>query len=155
MEMLAQMAEADLARVKIGTRATVTPVGTDVQIAGQVWQKSPVINMDTRQGTVRIAVPYTEALRPGGFADARLISGTAEAPLLPESAVQSGAEGNFVLIVDDKNAIQRRAVKIGEVSDSGVSIASGLTGNEKIVVLAGAFLNVGDKVKPVLQKSSQ
>ncbi len=155
MEMLAQMAEADLARVQVGTRATVTPVGTDVRIAGQVWQKSPVINMDTRQGTVRIAVPYSEALRPGGFADARLIAGTAEAPLLPESAVQSGPEGNFVLIVDGKNMIKRQPVKVGTVTDSGVSIASGLTGNERVVALAGAFLNPGDKVKPVVQKSSQ
>ena len=133
----------------------MTPVGTDAQIAGQVWQKSPVINMDTRQGTVRIAVPYSEALRPGGFADARLIAGTAEAPLLPESAVQSGAEGNYVLIVDGKNMIKRQPVKVGQVTDNGVSIASGLTGNERVVALAGAFLNPGDKVKPVVQKSSQ
>ncbi len=155
MEMLAQMAEADLARVKVGTRATVTPVGTDVQIAGQVWQVSPVVNMDTRQGMVRIAVPYSSVLRPGGFADARLVSGTAEAPLLPESAVQSGAEGNFVLIVGKDDKIERKPVKVGAVSDAGVSIASGITGNERVVTLAGAFLNVGDKVKPVLQKSSQ
>jgi HlyD family secretion protein len=149
MEMLAQMAEADLARVKVGTRATVTPVGTDVQIAGQVWQVSPVVNMDTRQGMVRIAVPYSSVLRPGGFADARLVS------LLPESAVQSGAEGNFVLIVGKDDKIERKPVKVGAVSDAGVSIASGITGNERVVTLAGAFLNVGDKVKPVLQKSSQ
>ncbi|MEI4505407.1 efflux RND transporter periplasmic adaptor subunit [Sphingopyxis sp. CCNWLW253] len=155
MEMLAQMAEADLARVNVGTRATITPVGSNLNIAGQVWQKSPVIDMDTRQGTVRIAVPYSEALRPGGFADARLIAGTAEAPLLPESAVQSGVEGNFVLVVDAKNTIQRRPVKVGTVTDRGVSIASGLTGTEKVVALAGAFLNPGDKVKPVVQKSSQ
>ena len=155
MEMLAQMAEADLARVKVGTRAAVTPVGGTASIAGQVWQKSPVINMDTRQGTVRIAVPYSEALRPGGFADARLIAGTAEAPLLPESAVQSGVEGNFVLVVDGKNMIQRRPVKVGTVTDRGVSIASGLTGTEKVVALAGAFLNPGDKVNPVVQKSSR
>ncbi len=155
MEMMAQMAEADLQRVRVGTRATVNPVGTNVQIAGQVWQVSPVVNPDTRQGMVRIAVPYSAALRPGGFADARLVSGTEEAPMLPESAVQSGPEGNFVLIVDNKNQIQRRTVKVGTVTDDGVSIASGLTGNERVVVLAGAFLNVGDKVKPVVQKSSQ
>ncbi|MBJ7500861.1 MAG: efflux RND transporter periplasmic adaptor subunit [Sphingopyxis sp.] len=155
MEMLAQMAEADLARVKVGTRATVTPVGTDVRIAGQVWQVAPVVDMDTRQGTVRIAVPYSSALRPGGFADARLVAGTAEAPLLPESAVQSGPEGNYVLIVDGNNIIKRQPVKVGTVTDSGVSIASGLTGNERVVALAGAFLNPGDKVKPVVQKSSR
>lgn len=155
MEMLAQLAEGDLQRVRSGTRATVTPVGTNLQIAGQVWQVSPVVNPDTRQGTVRIAVPYSDALRPGGFADARLVSGSAEAPLLPESAVQSGPEGNYVLIVGKDDKIERRPVKVGTVTDGGVSIASGLTGNEKVVVLAGAFLNVGDKVKPTIQKSSQ
>lgn len=155
MEMLAQLAEADLQRIKVGTRATVTPVGSDLQIAGQVWQVSPIVNMDTRQGTVRIAIPYSAALRPGGFADARLVSGSAEAPLLPESAVQSGPEGNYVLVVGKGDKIERKLVKVGSVTDGGVSIASGLTGNEKVVVLAGAFLNVGDKVKPVLQKSSQ
>ncbi len=155
MELLAQMAEADLQRVRVGTRATITPVGSNLNVEGQVWQVSPVINPDTRQGMVRIAVPYSAALRPGGFADARLISGTEEAPLLPESAVQSGPEGNYVLIVDNKNTIQRRAIKVGTVTDDGVSIASGLAGNERVVVLAGAFLNVGDKVKPVVQKSPQ
>jgi RND family efflux transporter MFP subunit len=155
MEMMAQMAEADLQRVRVGTRATVTPVGTDLKIAGQVWQVSPIINADTRQGMVRIAVPYSGAMRPGGFADARLVSGTAEAPLLPESAVQSGPEGNYVLIVGNDNKIQRKPVKVGTVTDDGVSIASGLTGVERIVVLAGAFLNIGDKVKPVLLKSSR
>lgn len=155
MEMMAQMAEGDLQRVRVGTRATVNPVGTNVQIAGHVWQVSPVVNPDTRQGMVRVAVPYSAALRPGGFADARLVSGTEQAPMLPESAVQSGPEGNFVLIVDNKDTIQRRPVTVGTVTDDGVSIASGLTGSERVVVLAGAFLNPGDKVKPVIQKPSR
>lgn len=155
MEVLAQMAEADLQRVKVGTRATVTPVGTDLRIAGQVWQVSPIVDTETRQGLVRIAIPYSAATRPGGFADARLVSGSAEAPLLPESAVLSGPDGNFVLIVDDKNIVQRRPIKVGTVTDAGVSVASGLNGNERVVVLAGAFLNPGDKVSPVVQKAPQ
>ncbi|MGQ3100088.1 MAG: efflux RND transporter periplasmic adaptor subunit [Sphingopyxis solisilvae] len=155
MELLAQMAEADLQRVRVGTRATITPVGTSLNIEGQVWQVSPVINPDTRQGMVRIAVPYSGALRPGGFADARLLSGTEEAPLLPESAVLSGPEGNYVLVVDSKDTVQRKPIKVGITTDAGVSIASGLNGNERVVVLAGAFLNVGDKVKPVVQKPAQ
>lgn len=155
MEMLAQMAEADLQRVAVGTRATVTPVGTRLQVAGQVWQVSPVVNPETRQGMVRIAVPYSAAMRPGGFADARLVAGTGEAPLLPESAVQSDPEGNFVLVVGKGNKVERRAVKVGSVSDAGVAIASGLTGNERVIVLAGSFLNVGDTIKPVLQKTAR
>ena len=38
------------------TRATITPVGSNLNIEGQVWQVSPVIDPDTRQGMVRIAV---------------------------------------------------------------------------------------------------
>jgi len=76
MEMMAQMAQADLQRVTVGTRAVVTPVGSNQSVNGQVWQVSPVIDPQTRQGMVRIAVPYTAALRPGGFADARLLSGS-------------------------------------------------------------------------------
>lgn len=155
MEMLAHLSEADLARVSVGTRATVTPVGATQQVAGQVWQKSPVIDPETRQGTVRIAIPYSEALRPGGFADARLVSGTADMPQLPDSAVLGGTDGKYVLIVGKDNMIERRPVKIGFVSDDGVAISEGLNGTEKVVLLAGAFLNVGDKVKPVLQKTSQ
>lgn len=152
MEMLARLSEADLQRVSVGTRATVTPVGTDLTITGQVWQISPVVDPQTRQGTVRISVPYHMLLRPGGFADARLIVGAGEAPMLPESAVQSGPDGSYVLIVDDKNIVRRRNVTVGTVTDQGVAIAGGLTGGEKVVILAGSFLNVGDTVKPVVQK---
>lgn len=155
MEMLAQLAEADLQRVSVGTRATVTPVGTDLLIGGQIWQVAPIIDPQSRQGTVRIAVPYSRALRPGGFADARLVAGQGQAPLLPESAVLSNAEGNFVYVVGKDNVVQRQKVVIGSVNDSGVAIASGLSGNERVVVLAGSFLNPGDKVKPVVQSAAR
>lgn len=154
MELLAQLAEADLQNLPVGTAATVTPVGSDLSIAGRVWQVSPVIDPQTRQGTVRIAVPYSAALRPGGFADAKLVAGRGRSPLLPESAVLSSPEGNYVYVVGKDNVVQRQKVTIGSVNDSGVAIASGLTGNERVVVLAGSFLNPGDKVKPVLQKSA-
>lgn len=155
MEMMAQLAEADLQKVSVGTRATVTPVGTDLQIGGQIWQIAPVIDPQSRQGMVRIAVPYSRALRPGGFADARLVAGQGQAPLLPESAVLSNAEGNFVYVVGNGDIVQRQKVTIGSVNDNGVAIASGLTGTERVVMLAGSFLNPGDKVKPVLQKAAR
>jgi HlyD family secretion protein len=152
MEMRAQLAEADLARVRNGTVAEVTPVGATEAVRGQVWQVSPIIDPQTRQGIARIALPYSASLRPGGFASARIIAGAAVAPELPESAVLSDTKGNFVYIVNDKDEVVRRDVRIGEVSDGGVSIASGLEGNERVVLTAGGFLNPGQKVKPELVK---
>ena len=72
-------------------------------------------------------------------------------PLLPESAVQSDTRGSFVYIVDNNNTVVRRDVRIGEVSDRGMAITQGLTGNERIVAAAGAFLSPGQKVRPELQ----
>ena len=53
---------------------------------------------------------------------------------------------------DKDNVVQRRDVRLGTVNDDSVAIASGLDGTEKVVVSAGAFLNPGQKIAPVLGK---
>jgi len=151
MEMRAVLPQQDLALVREGQPASVTPLGSDRAFAGTVWMVSPVIDPQTRQGEARIAVPYDPAIRPGGFAEARISSGSATAPMLPQSAVLSDEDGNYVYIVNAKNQVERRAVKIGNVDDSGVTIAEGLTGQEAVVLSAGPFLNPGQKVKPKRQ----
>ena len=148
MEMRAQLAQQDLAFVRVGMPAQVTPVGADHSIAGSVWQVAPVIDPQSRLGEVRIAIPYDRSIRPGGFAEAKITAGQTAAPLLPQSAVLSDEQGNYVYVVNAKNEVERRNVKIGNVNDSGVTIAEGLSGNEAVVLSAGPFLNPGQKVNP-------
>lgn len=152
MELRAQLAEADLHQLRAGARAEVVPVGTELLFKGEVWQVSPVIDPQTRQGIARIALAYDPALRPGGFASARIVAGATVAPLLPQSAVLSDTTGNYVYVLDEQNRAVRRAVTTGEVSDRGVVIATGLEGNEKVVLTAGAFLNPGQRVNPNVQQ---
>lgn len=152
MELRAQLAETDLQKVRIGTRAQVTPVGSTQMFSGEVWQVSPVIDPQSRQGIARIALTYNPALRPGGFASVQISSGGQRAPQLPQSAVQSDEKGNFVYILDKDDKAVRQSVTTGDVSESGVVITSGLNGSERVVLTAGAFLNAGQKVKPVQQK---
>jgi len=148
MEMRAQMSQQDLALIHVGMPAQVTPVGSDRSYTGHVWQVAPVIDPQSRLGDVRIAVPYDPAMRPGGFAEAKITAGTTTAPMLPQSAVLSDDQGNYVYVINGKNEVERRAIKIGAVSDSGVTIAEGISGNEAVVLSAGPFLNPGQKVKP-------
>jgi HlyD family secretion protein len=155
MELLARLPQADLARLSVGVPVTVTPVGSTQTYQGTVWQISPVIDPQTRQGIARILVPYNRELRPGGFASAEIRAGSANAPLLPESAVQSDTRGNFVYVVDRDNKVVRRDVEVGEVSDRGVAIASGLQGNERIVESAGAFLSPGQRVRPEQRRAAR
>ena len=153
MEIRAQLSEADLTRLHVGVPAEVTPVGGSIAFSGMVWQVSPVIDPQTRQGIARIQLSYDPALRPGGFASASIKSGSTDLPQLPNSAIQSDEHGNFVYVVGPGNKVVRRAIKIGDVSDTAVSIAEGLNGTEQVVLSAGAFLSAGQKIKPILQKT--
>ena len=149
MEMNARVSEGDLARLSVGQQAVVVPVGTEQRFEGQIWQLSPVVDPQSRLGTASIALGYERELRPGGFAQAMITSGRIDAPLLPESAVQTDDEGqNYVYVIDDENRVVRRNVRIGEVSNEGITIRDGLRGNERVVQSAGAFLNEGDEVIP-------
>ena len=150
MEMRAALSDADLAAVRPGATAEVTPVGSTDHFAGRVWQVAPVVDPQSRQGVVRIQLAYNPALRPGGFASATIRSGADNAPLLPESAVQSDGKGNYVFVIDAQNQAVRRDIKTGDVSDAGVVVREGLNGTERVVLSAGAFLTPGQKVQPQL-----
>ena len=155
MELKAEMAEADLARMRVGLGATVTPVGTASQFTGQIWQVAPIIDPTSRQGIARIALGYNSALRPGGFASAQISAGQVDAPVLPESAVLSDDKGNYVFVIDAKSKVERRQVKTGSVSDAGIPVVEGLSGNEQVVLSAGAFLNPGETVVAQRAKPAQ
>jgi RND family efflux transporter MFP subunit len=155
MELLAKVGETDLASISVGATAQVTPVGTDQVFTGRIWKKEPTIDATDRQGIVRIALPYDPAVRPGGFASAVITGGTVVAPRLPESAIMSDEKGSYVYVVDKDNKVQRRAVKTGTVTDEGIAVVSGLSGDERVVMRAGGFLNPGDKVRPVRPKTQE
>ena len=148
VEMRAELPQQDLAAIRVGMPATVTPLGSDKSFSGQVWQVAPTIDPQTRQGAARISIPFDPAIRPGGFGEAKIIAGQTTAPVLPQSAVMSDARGTYVYVVGKGNKIQRRAVQTGQVQEEGVTIVAGLGGNEMVVETAGPFLNAGQLVRP-------
>ena len=148
LELLAQLGETDLASISVGVSAEVTPAGSARSFTGQVWQISPVIDPQTRQGKARIALAYAPELRPGGYANVVIVAGSVIAPMLPESAVLSDNAGSYVYIVGPDNKVARRPVKTGSLTGDGIVIAEGLTGSERVVLRAGAFLTPGESVVP-------
>jgi HlyD family secretion protein len=62
-------------------------------------------------------------------------------------------EGSYVLIVNAQNKVERRTVRVSGMVRNGVTIGEGINGNEQVVATAGAFLQVGELVNPVLKAS--
>jgi HlyD family secretion protein len=148
MELRALLGETELAAVSNGVNAEVTPVGSTRSFTGQVWQTAPIIDQQSRQGIARIALPYAQELRPGGFATAVIKAGSVVAPMLPESAILSDGEGSYVYIVGKDNKAERRAVKTGLITANGIAVTEGLSGTEKVVLRAGGFLAPGETINP-------
>ena len=146
VEMRGQIAEQDLAVLRTGQPATVYITGLSRPFEGRVRLLGAVIDPTTRLGEIRIALKPDPALRPGAFARGAVTVANAERPVLPQTAVMSDNQGAYVYIVNDKNHVERRAVRVSGTIDTGVIIAEGLTGNERVVTTAGGFLRNGEAV---------
>jgi HlyD family secretion protein len=149
LEMRAQVAEQDIARLRPGMAASVVPVGSTTEYRGRIWLLDPVIDATSRQGVARIALAYAPGLRVGAFAKTSIAAGEASRPVLPQSAVQADEKGSYVMIVGAGDKAERRTITIGSVSDRGVSIAAGLDGRERVIASAAAFLRPGETIKPI------
>jgi len=147
VEMRGQLAEQDLAQVKVGEPATVHLTGLPQSFEGTVRLLGAIIDPQTRLGEIRIALKPDPALRPGAFARGTVAVANIQRPVVPQTAVLTDSRGSYVFVVNAQDHAERRAVHVADTSDSGVVIASGLTGSERVVVTAGGFLREGEPVK--------
>lgn len=154
VELRGEVAEQDMPGLAVGQKATVQITGVDQVFEGKVWLLGPVIDPKTRLGSVRVAMPAHKLLRPGAFAHGYVMAGEAHKPVVPHSALQADKQGAFVYVVDKDNKAVRRSVRIGSATEKGVVIEEGLSGKERVVAAAGAFLREGEIVTPVMQQAS-
>ena len=146
VEMRGQIAEQDLAQLKSGQEATVYVTGLTQAFSGKVRLLGAVIDPATRLGEIRIALKPDPALRPGAFARGIVTVAKSQRPVLPQTAVLADNEGSYVLVVGPDNKVARRPVRVAGTTDTGVIIAEGLTGQERVVSTAAGFLRDGETV---------
>ena len=151
VELRGQVAEQDLPHLMVGQSVEVRLTGTAHVYAGRVRLLGAVIDPQTRLGQARVALTPDPNLRPGAFARADVTVSNAERAVLPQTAVLTDDTGTYVLIVDARHKIERRAVHVSGIVENGVTIADGLTPADQVVATAGAFLQEGELVNPVLK----
>ena len=149
-ELRGQVAEQDLPLLKVGQLVDVKLTGTSKIYQGRIRLLGAVIDPATRLGTAKVSLTPDPNLRPGAFARAEVTVSNAERAVLPQTAVLNDDKGSYVLIVNAQGKIERRAVRVTGMVSSGVTVAEGIDPKDQIVTTAGAFLQEGETVKPVV-----
>ena len=107
--------------------------------------------IDQATGTIRLKAVFPnedEGLFPNEFVNARILIRTLEnAVTIPPSAVQLGAAGSFVFVVDAENVARKREVKTGISTGAVTVVESGLKAGETVVVDGVDRLRDGTKVR--------
>lgn len=147
VELSADLAEDDLARVRPGMAARVSLPGA-VQVTGRVRLVSPLVDAQTKLGEARILLPVQPGVRVGGFGRAVFDDVAAKVPALPETAIRYDADGAAVMVVGSDNRVKRVAVQTGARGAGMVQIVKGPAVGSRVVANAGALFLEGDLIRP-------
>ncbi len=106
--------------------------------------------IDTTTGTVKLRATFAnndEALFPNQFVNASLLVDTLhDVVTVPTQAIQRGAPGTFVFVVNANNTVSVKVVKIGPAANNVTAITSGLDVGDKVVIDGADRLRDGSPV---------
>jgi Cu(I)/Ag(I) efflux system membrane fusion protein len=157
--VIADVAESDLAAIKIGMRATVTVRAyMDQPIAGEVTFIYPELKPETRTARVRIEVPNPDGrLKIDMYADVVFGAGAGETPVVavPTSALIDSGNRQVVLVAKGEGRFEPRSVKIGRRGDGYVEILDGLSKGEEVVTSATFLIDAESNLRAALQAFTQ
>lgn len=143
--VVAQVFERDLARVVVGSGASVTSDAYPGRVfRGRVAFVDPQLDASTRTAQVRVEIANpSQALKLGMFVNVAFGAlGTAEAtaPTVPASAVQNINGRTFVfLATSDASTYVMRAVRLGAEVSGRFPVLEGLAVGDRVVT-EGSFM---------------
>lgn len=107
--------------------------------------------VDSTTGTFSLRASFLNGgntLFPGQYVKVEVANAiTKEAILIPQQAVQEDQEGRFVMVVNTKNVIEKRLLRLGQRYGIQWEVIEGLKNNESIVVEGLQRIRPGLEVK--------
>jgi membrane fusion protein, multidrug efflux system len=149
------VAEDNLPQITKRMRAGVTLPVTAYDRTGLIQLSSGELKtldnqIDTTTGTLKLRAEFAnqdDNLFPNQFVNVKLLIDTLHnATVVPTSAIQRGAPGTFVYIVDAENTVSVKPVSLGTSSGERVAVQSGLSPGDKVVIDGADKLRNGAKV---------
>ena len=148
LEWRAEVSAADLAQLKPGVAAAVTPAG-GTPIVGKLRMVAPTVDPATRNGIVYVDLPQPGSARAGMFARGEFEIGQTQGLSLPQSAVLLREGFSYVLQVGPDSKVQQVKVSTGRRWADRIEITGGIARDARVVASGGGFLGDGDLVRVV------
>ncbi len=108
-------------------------------------------SVETSTGTIQLRgiFPNPEKIMfPGLFAAVRIPLGPPKPGLvLPESAVLSDQEGDYVFVVNEKDVVERRAVVKGPLQGVDRAVREGVSASDRVVINGIPNIRIGQQVR--------
>ncbi|MEO0769161.1 MAG: efflux RND transporter periplasmic adaptor subunit, partial [Cyanobacteria bacterium J06649_4] len=164
LELAVKIPQAQMAKVTPGRPVQITSDSDrDLQLQGRIQSIDPVVDPQTRQATVKVALPGSDRLRPGMFLNAAIVTGNRPGVVIPADAALPQASGGFVVYTltngtesDESVTIAKaNAVDIGNrIPGTGgtpakIEITSGLEPDRLVIVEGASYVKDGDVVNVV------
>lgn len=120
---------------------------------GEVDYESNRVDPDTGTIELRAVFPNSERkIVPGMFARVRLPMSRGPAILVPEAAIATDQGGQYVLVVNDQDAVEYRRVRVGPSLEGAQRvIEDGVTPDDWVIVNGFQRARPGATVKPLRQ----
>ncbi|MBV9460217.1 MAG: efflux RND transporter periplasmic adaptor subunit, partial [Bradyrhizobium sp.] len=140
-----------LAASRLGT-LTVSAYAQDDRTKLSDGQLSLVDNqIDQATGTMRLKATFENAdgaLWPGQFVSARLMVASQHGPVISDSAVQSGANGDFAYVVRQDSTVELRPIHVAASRNGQALISEGIKAGETVVTDGQYRLRPGSRIIP-------
>ena len=152
--VVADVAEQDIAQVRVGARTRVTfRAFPGEAFEGRVTFVLHELEMATRTAKVRIEVANPEhRIKHEMFADVEINAGDDSARLVvPLSALIDSGNRQVVIVDRGEGRFEPRAVKVGVRGEGFVEITDGINAGENVVVSANFLIDAESNLKAALQ----
>lgn len=146
LEWRAEVPEGPLQKIKVGLKVNLRSTLGDA-ISGKVSRISPVVDPQSRNGTVYVDLAGTKSLKAGMFAQGDFELGRTSALTVAQSALVVRDGFSYVFRVDADNRALQVKVQAGRRLEGRIEILDGLTAGAKIVTAGAGFLSDGDLVR--------
>lgn len=139
------VAESLVGGINLGDEFRVEISGADAELEGKVSEMSPSADVGSRTFSVKLDLPKNDALRAGQFGRAFIPRGTRMALVVPDSAVISRGQMDYVFVVSD-NTARLRIVRTGNAQSGETEILAGLDSGETVIPNPPSALQDGQQV---------